>query len=156
MAHELADPEIVRESEHTVVGLTTRGGADADFGALWNDVLERVEEFEAIATAEESYGVSYDYDPETGELSYLAGVPTDPDVDVPDEASTIDLPAGTYATFTTTLADIGETMEAIHGQWLPAADHERAAGPEFERYPPGFDPTDLDETFEVYVPIVEG
>ena len=46
------------------------------------------------------------------------------------------VPAFSYAQFTHRgpIARLSETINAIHGTWLPQSDYEHADGPEFERY----------------------
>ena len=150
----MVEPTTVEQGAFTVVGRHYQGTNEAgEIAELWRD-LESVEtDLDTLRSQPGYVGVSYGGDPDTGEFEYVAGVRADPDTEVPDGFSAVDVPGATYVTFETTLADIEETMAEVHREWLPASEFELAMGPEFERYPADFDRTDPRASFEVFVPV---
>lgn len=151
-------PRIETRPAFTVVGLTARGTPDGiDYMALWEEFAKVEASVEDLAVSDEVFGVQYDMDDQTGEFTYLAGIAVDAeadDADIPDELTSVDVPERRYAVFETTLETVGETMDAIYGEWFPQSGHEHAESPEFERYGLEFDP-ETNPGFEVWIPLVE-
>lgn len=155
MTSLVSQPRIETRDGFTVVGPTARGTSDAiDFMGLWEEFSQREAVLPELAATDEAFGVEYDFDHETNEFTYLAGVAVETPTEVPDAFDRVDVPGGRYAVFETTLESVGETMDAIYGEWLPDAAYERADGPEFECYGPGFDP-ETNPSFEVWIPVAE-
>jgi len=44
-------------------------------------------------------------------------------------------------------------MEFIWGTWIETSGHTYTGAADFERCPPGFDPTKIGQTLEIFVPI---
>jgi AraC family transcriptional regulator len=69
------------------------------------------------------------------------------------------IPRQTYAVFTHHFRstshheELQPTIRWIWGTWLPASSYESVPAPDFERYPPGFDPTVRDVSIEIFVPV---
>lgn len=150
------DPAIERRSAFVVAGLRYHGLLDGEaLGELWEAFGDRFDEFADAATSEDGFGVTVDYDDETGFVDYVAGVEVDPDASLPDGAHTVSVPEQTYAVFETTMSTADETMTDIYASWLPDAPYDRADGPGFERYGASFRPDDPNAPFDVCVPVVE-
>lgn len=151
----MVDPTTVEWEAFTVVGRHYRGrNEDGEIGVLWQSLEELESALAAISESDARFGVSYGGDPDTGEFEYVAGVRVDPDADVPEGTTAVDVPAATYLRVETTLETIDETMGAINQEWLPGSGYDLAMGPDVERYPPGFDRSDPHATLEVYLPVV--
>ncbi|MFC7202684.1 GyrI-like domain-containing protein [Haloferax namakaokahaiae] len=153
MATRAMNPEIETREGFTVVGIPHRASPQSDFAAIWDEFGQRVHEYDGSPIEEAAYAVGYDYNDEIDEFTYLTGMRTDPDPEVPDGWEAIDVPPQTYAVFTTTMAEAGEAMVQIYQEWLPVSEYSRGMGPEFEYYDEAFDATDPDSTFTVHVPI---
>lgn len=136
-----------------VAGLSLRGTQDANFEALWEEVNERSDELFSHAVADETYGVTIDADEETGEFTYLAGVVVESTEGLPDDASVVEVPGGTYAVFEATLDDIDGTYEWIMNEWVAKSAFEIRDAPFIERYGSEWGP---ETAFEVLVPVTEG
>ncbi|WP_458205646.1 GyrI-like domain-containing protein [Haladaptatus sp. NG-SE-30] len=149
-------PEFESREPFTVVGLNYRGPNENDeIPQLWEAYGKRIHEFLDLALSNETLGVCYDHDDETGELGYVAGVVTDSDATIPEGMTAITVPEQTYAIFTTTLDTLEATIDEIYEQWLPASEYRRTDGPEFERYGSEFDPDDPASKFDYFVPVAE-
>lgn len=148
------DPAFERREAFSVAGLHYRGrNADGEVTALWSDVDEYDEAFESLAGPEpEWFGVCSDFDEDTGQFSYLAGVAVDDDVAIPDEFARVDVPTNEYAVFTLTLDGIANQVDAVHSEWFPSSPSRRASGPEFERYDADFD-GESETPFDYFVPV---
>ncbi|MFB6071141.1 MAG: GyrI-like domain-containing protein [Halanaeroarchaeum sp.] len=150
----MREPEIVDGGGFTVVGIHYEGtNQQGELAELWERVDESWDALTPVADGQQAYGVSYGGDPETGEFEYVAGVRAAPDATPPDDFATVDVPESQYAVFETSLADIEETMQWVHGEWLQESGYALAMGPEVEVYDPGFDPGDPSVTFAVHVPV---
>ncbi|MGC9400401.1 MAG: GyrI-like domain-containing protein [Anaerolineae bacterium] len=149
-------PSIVEKEGFTVVGLKARckGGETGDIPQLWNRLMERMGEIEGLQEESAAYGVMTDYDEDTGQYDYIAAFAVHEARDVPEGMVSVEIPPQTYAVFTATMPTLEETYETIFERWLPQAEYEHAPGPEFELYPPTFDPQDADSQLEIYIPIV--
>lgn len=149
------DPAIRTREAFTVVGLGYRGtNDDGEISALWERVGEYADEFAALATTDEWYGVCVGVDESDGTVTYVAGVAVDEGATVPDGMESVDVPTNEYAVFSVTLADLATDLDDIYEEWLPDAAYRRADGPEFERYGNTFDGTPDDE-FDYFLPIEE-
>ncbi|MET3288854.1 UNVERIFIED_CONTAM: AraC family transcriptional regulator [Brevibacillus sp. OAP136] len=81
-----------------------------------------------------SYGISYDFQ-DDGRFSFLVGEEVETFVEpLRHGLINMQLPAGTYAVFTVngSVELVQNTRRYIYGVWLPAANYERADGPDFE------------------------
>lgn len=155
MKTALHRPQLETRNGFTVVGLPRDGSPETDEDALWDRFGDRYDEFAAVAAADEAFGITHDQDDDaTSEYAYLAGVELDPftPASVPADAVRVDVPAGQYAVFETTLQSLDETKTFIHDEWLPDSEYERGTGPSFEHYEAGFDHS-TNPWFTVWVPI---
>ncbi|WP_435359850.1 GyrI-like domain-containing protein [Haloarchaeobius sp. DFWS5] len=150
----LENPRVEHRDGFSVVGLSTRATSETDLSAHWADFDARHNTYADLTDSREAFGVEYDFDTDTDSFTYFAGIEPSPTASVPSDAERVDVPAGTYAVFTTRIEDIGETMDRVYDEWFPNSNYARANGPEFEHYGPDFDPADPDATLDVYVPVV--
>lgn len=151
----MLDPRFTQRDSFAVVGLHYRGqNENEEISKLWEETDAHASEFEALARSEEWFGLCFDFDHESGEFSYVAGVEADPEAAISEDMERVDVPGGEYAVFTTTLDTVGETTDEIYREWLPSSGYERADGPEVERYGESFDAADNSE-FEIFVPVEE-
>lgn len=152
----MVSPEVTPTPARTVAGLQIRASPGSDvLESVWTDVARRNAEFEAVASGETYYGVSAGFDPQTGEIDYVAGIGVADGADVPDDFTTVELPGGTYAVIETTLPAMADDRQYLEGEWLTESDYERSGSPEFERYSTGFDRDDPEAVVEIYLPVVE-
>jgi AraC family transcriptional regulator len=100
-----------------------------------------------------AYGVRKDGD--VGSIEYMCGVEVSSFDDLPDEFSTVRIPARRYAVFTHRdhISTIRETHTAIWTKWLPESGHEVADAPDFERYGEDFDPKSGTGNVEIWIPL---
>lgn len=148
-------PTIVERDATTVAGLQAHyAGDDAEIERRWQEFGERWDEFEAVAASDEAVGVVTNFDEQAMEFDYLVGVPTT-ETDLPEEFVVVEIPAGTYAVFETTLETFQEDYDEATREWLPESGYEKRAAPEFERYGPEYDPDEPNPAYEYFLPVVE-
>lgn len=72
------------------------------FGRKMNEIKHRIGP---------AYGVRDNYDEESGEFDYVAGIGVDSSADIPENMVRIDVPEQTYVVFTCTLPTLVETFQ---------------------------------------------
>ncbi|HAJ35821.1 MAG TPA: AraC family transcriptional regulator [Chloroflexi bacterium] len=138
----------------TIVGMVLRATPmTPEIPKLWDRFFPRIDEIAHLSEPDVSYGVIDHYDPEAHQFDYMAGCAVTTVDALPTGMQRWDVPANTYAVFSTTLPLLGQVMEQIYNTWLPASGHRRGAGPYFERYDERFNPADPTSTFAIYIPI---
>jgi predicted transcriptional regulator YdeE/DNA-binding transcriptional MerR regulator len=103
-----------------------------------------------------SYGVCGDFEPETGEFKYMAGVEVTSESELPDGMVCWEVPAAHYAIFEHrgSLSGLRGTNEYIYNVWLPKSGYKRSATPDLEIYAEAFTGTDdPDSILFLYVPV---
>lgn len=116
--------------------------------------------FEPVSHAE--YGACVNMDMQTGAFDYIIGLETEDFDRVPDGLDRAEIPAATYAVFTTPPADAAGFVASIQGtwgyiwsEWFPASGYEyMAGGADFELY----DQRCMAETgkvIEIWIPVVK-
>lgn len=105
---------------------------------------------------EATYGVMYNYDGDN--VDYLSAVEVSDTESLPEEFSTLDVPAQRYVVFAHEghVSAISSTIAAIWNQWFPNSEHEATEAPMFECYGPQFNPHTGTGTVEVWIPIRDG
>lgn len=113
---------------------------DRYFAENWAVTLHQ----ELSPAAPADLGICFPTDPETGRFSYVIGVEVDSFDGIPEQFFRGEMPAATYAVFTTPPADRANYgfTEAIQGswryiwnEWFPASGYEYASGAvDFELY----------------------
>jgi AraC family transcriptional regulator len=134
-----------------VAGMKYRGRNDHnEVPQLWESFVPRMATVRRAARGENSYGVMDNFDSDSGEFDYVAGVEVDSEVEQPEEMVTWKIPAQTYAVFRCTLPHIRDAFHQSYQEWLPGSGYRRAGGPEFELYTPEFR---VDQTVYLYIPV---
>ena len=148
------EPTIVEREASTIVGLPARyEGDDSVIEATWKRFGERWADFEPLAADDAVYGVVTNYEPGTTTFDYLVGVASASPDEEPADFDAIEVPAGTYAVFRTSLPSFESDNEAVTGEWLPDSDYERRVAPELERFGPDHDPDAPDSPYDYYLPV---
>ena len=101
-----------------------------------------------------AYGVCWNYDP-SGSFDYLTGVEVTDASRLPEDFGHVSLPAQRYAIFTHRghVSALPGTIQSVWTKWLPAAGHQPAESPCFERYDRRFDPKTGTGEVEIWVAI---
>ncbi|MDI3474909.1 MAG: hypothetical protein PWQ79_738 [Thermococcaceae archaeon] len=151
------EPKIQSLGAFTVMGLVIRTkGRGPEIPKLWNQFMQRYKEIAAIVHPEFTYGVIRNFDKNTGEYDYMAGVEVPPDTKPPHGMIKWNIPAQTYAVFPTTLQKVHAIFRYIYDEWLPnSKEFVRGSGPEFELYDDSFSPEDRNSVFYIYIPVVK-
>jgi AraC family transcriptional regulator len=152
-------PKIVSRPAFHVVGLRGRfvPGTASQIPQLWNRFVPLLDSVPDRDRAT-SYGVMVaDKAGERGEpaLEYTACVEVPSLANVPDGMVGFTVPANTYAVFTHDghVSKIGQTCDAIWGQWLPNSNLEPAMAPEFESYDERWNPATGEGPVDIYIPV---
>ena len=151
------DYELVQRSGFTVGGVQRRFTApdkeDPGFQDIWmNRFTPRHAEIESFCSDKGFYGVWFG-DVGRGPADYLAGMSVARREAFPADLVLREVPAATYAVFESTVRTIGETYDAVFGEWLPGAAHERDPNAaHFEYYPPGT--SSQDSPVFIYLPVL--
>ncbi len=90
------------------------------------------------------------------EMEYIAGRPVTSLKDLPPGMTGKEVPAQTCAVFEA--KGVGDVM-ATYGrifEWLPSSGYQRGDGPDYEYYPPDFDPANANESkLYIYWPVTK-
>ncbi|KEO83258.1 AraC family transcriptional regulator [Tumebacillus flagellatus] len=104
-------------------------------------------------------GLCTNFQPETGDFTYVIGFETESFDEVPEGMVCIEVPEATYAVFTTPKADnadfpasIQQTWAKAFQEWFPTSGYQ-ACTPEFEWYDERSE-SDTDKQMDIYVAIV--
>jgi predicted transcriptional regulator YdeE len=102
----------------------------------------------------QSYGVSWNYQPERG-FDYLSGVEVSATDRLPAGFAHLRLPPQRYAVFEhrAHVSSIGQTIDAIWTQWAPDCGLKLANSPCFERYTEAYNPTTGVGGMEIWIPL---
>jgi AraC family transcriptional regulator len=148
------EPKMVDKPAFTVVGMKIRTRNEhGEVPRLWYEFVPRFAEVKGVTNRNEAYGVLDNFDPETRELDYLAGLEVGSAGEIPEGMTSLKIPAQTYAVFTTTLPDLMDTLRKIHREWLPKSGFEHTEGPDLEVYGREFDPQDETSKIYIYIPV---
>jgi len=147
-------PKIVRLPAFIVAGLKYRGDNKGDeIPLLWADLTPRVGEIGHRVEKACAYGVSANFDRDTGEFDYIAGFEVTQDADLPADMAAVHIPTQTYAVFDCILPNVKETFQRALDEWLPTAGYEWVEAPDFELYDERFDVTMGMFDMSIYLPI---
>lgn len=148
------EPKIVERSAFTVAGLKYHGNnKNNEIPQLWGQFGQRAGDIKNVVNPHVAYGVMGNFDEESQEFDYIAGMEVEEGADVPQGMAHWHVPSQTYAVFTGTLPNLMETYKYIYETWLPQSGHRHTNGPEFEFYDKTFDPEDPASELEIYIPI---
>lgn len=148
------EPKIVHKPAFTLVGMKIRTSNEhGEVPKLWYQFVPRFAEVKNVTNRNEAFGVLDNFDPETRELDYLAGLEVGNAEEIPKGMTSLAIPAHKYAVFTTTIPGLMDTLRRIHTEWLPRSGFEHAEGPDLEVYDRDFDPQDEASKMYVYIPV---
>lgn len=148
------EPKIVSTPAFTIVGAKYRGkNENNEIKQMWEEFYPRMGEIQRIVNPDVCYGACANTDEQTHEFDYVAGFEVESAPDIPEGMASLEVPAATYAVFSTTLPGIGATFDYAYHTWLPQSGYQPAGGPEFELYGEEFDPRDPASTFDIYIPV---
>jgi predicted transcriptional regulator YdeE/DNA-binding transcriptional MerR regulator len=149
------EPKVVTLDRFTVVGLPYLGKNDhAEIGVMWGEFNSRSGEINHLDPAiDAAFGVCSP-NPH-GLVDYIAGLPVLEATDIPQGMVVKVVPAQTYVVFEAEgVSDIDLTYKRILKEWLPGSGYKPGDGPDFEYYPPEFDPDRADESpVLIYFPV---
>ena len=123
---------------------------------LWAKVNQEARQQDS--TIEPWYGLIYESDqPKRGQLRYLASHNLADGNVTFSNPTTQTVEAALYAIVPHygRLSDIGDTLDAFYGQWLPESGYKMASNVNIEVYDHRFDPVSEESYFETWVPVVK-
>lgn len=136
------DYRMVDRESFTVVGKGLRTSAKVgqnlrDIPEFWERSMKdgTTDQVAALAPDKPMLGVCTDFTLGSDEFLYLIAV--EAPADKADAAAGLvarDIPANTWAVFTSSMQDIQPTWQRIFQEWFPATGYEHAHGPELEVY----------------------
>lgn len=154
------EPEIREIDAFTVVGVRQRFDHETKRGIpeLWTRFVPLLPEI-PHQRPYVTFGVCSNGDPTDGSFDYMAGIAVDKVDRLPPGLVAETVPRQTYAVFTHHLRsknlheELQPTMRWIWGTWLREAPYEYLPTPDFERYPPEFDPQNGKGFLEICIPV---
>ena len=147
-------PQLVTKPAFTVVGMVLRATPmTPEIPKLWDRFGPRIDEIADLAEPQVSYGIVDHFDEATDQFDYMAGCSVTAAQTLPEGMVRWEVPASSYAVFSTSLATLGQVMGHIYSVWLPGSGYQHGAGAYFERYGEEFDSSDPATPFEIYIPV---
>lgn len=150
--------KIIKREACTVVGLKYRGQNETgeEISRLWEEFAESLEGIENPLDPSAPCGVVDNYDDETTEFDYIAGVEIEEPHHVPLGMTRCEIPEQTYAVFRCAPTRLDETYREIYETWLPQSPYRRAEGPELEQYSAEFLQGEEEQAeVRIHIPIEE-
>lgn len=142
--------KIVTKEAFTVAGLNYHGkNENNEIPGIWQQFNPRFKEIPNLVEPYKAYGVCGAVE-EDGRFRYLAGFEIAEESDLPEDMETWQVPAQSYAVFPCKLSTIGDTYNYAFQTWLPGSDYEHVQAPDFEYYPPEFEP---EAKMFIYIPV---
>ena len=154
---QMKEPKIVKMDSFKVVGLRYVGKNEhSEVSELWVRANPRFGEIPNIAK-DPNAAIGLCIPNPQGQLDYIAGLPVSDLEHVPQGMDSKEVPAQTYVVFDAHgVPDIMPTYKTILEDWLPNSNYLPGDGPDFEYYPPEFDPQAAQtSTLQIYFPIKE-
>ncbi|WP_027857122.1 AraC family transcriptional regulator [Marinobacterium jannaschii] len=156
------EPKIISHQAKQLCGLDTRfnafGSPDPDamelLPRLWQQMQAEVKKQNIAATVYWGVVDSSTANDQLQGMTYMAGFEVKPGKSCAN-LKRFEIPAQTYACYTHQgpLSRIGETIEAIFRDWLPASEYRHTGGPELELYDERFAFEHPDSILEYWVPV---
>jgi AraC family transcriptional regulator len=154
------EPEIVEIDSFLVAGVRERFDGDTKHGipALWQRFLPILPEIPHQRPG--TYGICTNPSAEDGSFDYVAGVAVDRVDELPAGTVAETIPRQTYAVFrhhvrsSNLHEELQPTLHFIWSTWLAGSDvYEYAGGPDFERYPEGFEAGRKGTYLDIMIPV---
>ncbi|MDP5275736.1 GyrI-like domain-containing protein [Chengkuizengella axinellae] len=155
-------PTFVKKDEFKIAGLECRAimkenEDQQELGQLWGAFMGMLPKIENKKNENVTYGLSFDFDQQTGEYSYVSGVEIDDsNISLPDKVVVKTIPASRYAVFTYKgdMSGVGAAFKYIYETWLPQSGEVPAADFSFEIYDERFlGPENENSETEIYIPL---
>jgi AraC family transcriptional regulator len=104
----------------------------------------------------DTYGVLCNGD-EQGTIEYISGVEVSEFRGIPKDWRCLTIPKQKYLVFSCHdhISSIRRVWTTIWNKWLPESPYRVVKGPEFEHYPPNFDPVTGTGGYEIWLPVEE-
>lgn len=148
--------QFVTKPAFSLVGVLARSQpGDQKIMQTWEDLMAQMERIPNPIESNICYGAMHNFDMQTNQFDYVAGVQTPSQSSAPDGMVRWEIPEQLYAVFPTTLPAISQTFGDIYGSWMATSGYTRTDGPEFELYGDDFDPNNPDSTVYIYIPVKE-
>ena len=160
------EPKFSSRPAFTVVGMKLHVKGDDEsmsqvskvIGKLWDRFHLRMGEVRVKGDPRVCYGLMGNYDAQTGDWEYLAGLEVEEPPEIPEGMEAWQIPAQFYAIFPCPMSAIKQTNDYIYQTWLTASTYKHGDGMDFEYYDETFDYSTPERfaasTFYVYVPVV--
>lgn len=152
MTLELSEYTVQMHDDVTIAGVAKRD-EHIDRTGMWVAYRDFLGELDDVVSTDDRYGVIFDIEEGSDEVTFLAGHPVESTSDLPPEASAVEIPEGTYAVFDLYGADADDIFHQVHEGLLLDTEHGQREGPVLQRYPGGVSPYDENVRFELYVPV---
>lgn len=152
MAIEGNDYRTESYDSFTVAGVAKRG-TDIDVRALWADLEEFLDDLREVAVSDERYGVFFEFDQGSDDMTYLVGHEVDSTGDLPPELTAVEIPEGRYAVISLNGVDYDQIHPTINEELVAGTDHELPRELVFHRDTSTGQSFDLGATSEWYVPV---
>mgnify|MGYP006280728753 CR=1 FL=1 len=150
---DFIEVEVLPFMGFTAVGVVYTGDSAEEVMDTWLEFLQRVGEIPGVYAEEDAYGILLDFDPESGEFSYMAAVAAEDPDPIPEGMLRIDLEPGTYAVFTFPFHMLEDVYDFAYDEWLPSSGFVKGEGYDFEYYPEDFMPSEEGVLMQLYVSI---
>jgi len=146
--------EIIERPALTVVGMQIETEPKSpEIPALWPKFVARIGEIGDRAEPGVTYGVMRH---RVGSMQYTAAVAVTAHGRVPAGMSALEIPAGTYASFSYPLSGLSKGFNEIFNRLLPSSEYVQVTGLFFERYGAAFNPGDPNSAVEICIPVRRG
>ncbi|OPL19616.1 MAG: hypothetical protein AVO35_09890 [Candidatus Aegiribacteria sp. MLS_C] len=139
----------------SVAGMEYTGTDPEGIVQLWTDFVQQADGIPGKYPEDDGYGILMDYDPETGDFTYMAGTAWSGEGELPRGMTSVEIGSGTYAVFTFEFDMVDEIYGFVYDEWLPVSGWVRGGGCDFEYYPEEFVPSDEGVLMQLYVSVEE-
>ncbi|NBI27527.1 GyrI-like domain-containing protein [Chengkuizengella marina] len=156
------EPTFVKKDEFKIAGLQCRSQMkenedQKEIGQLWEQFMGSMPNIKNKTKANTTYGLCFDFDPQTNEYSYVSGVEIDDsNISLPDKVVVKTIPASRYAVFTYKgdMNGVGDAFKYIYETWLPQSGEKPLDDYSFELYDERFlGPNDKNSETDIYIPL---
>ncbi|MGC4047902.1 MAG: GyrI-like domain-containing protein [Armatimonas sp.] len=146
------EPKFESLPAFVVVGAHHRGApGNGEIPGLWQANGQRLSQLPSTQPGH-FYGICDNFDMTSNEFDYVAGIASEPDAEIPEGYVRWEVPAQSYAVFSTPIAKIQDAYHYIHSTWMPTSGKTHGMGPELEHYGPDFD-EDPSMPLTIWIPI---
>ena len=150
------EPKFETKAAFTVIGYKYRGkNEQSEIPQMWGEFMKREGEVKPRPNPDTGYGVMGNFDKDSGEFDYVAGLEVDPKAETPEGMVRWDIPEAYYAVLPCTLPTLKDAFDFVCKKWMPESGYQGTNGPEFEYYPPSFDPQVPDSELLIYIPVIK-